>query len=36
MELNVRGKNLEITDALQSYVEKHTGKKSMYCFGFPI
>lgn len=30
MELNVRGKNLEITDALQSYVEKHTGKIQRY------
>ena len=26
MELTVRGKNLEMTDALHSYVEKHTGK----------
>lgn len=30
MELIVRGKNLEITDALKSYVEKHTGKVQRY------
>lgn len=30
MELTVRGKNLEITDALHSYVEKHTGKIQRY------
>jgi len=35
MELTVRGKNLEITDALHSYVEKHTGKVQRY-FDKPI
>ncbi len=35
MELTVRGKNLEITDALHSYVEKHTGKIQRY-FDKPI
>ncbi len=30
MELNIRGKNLEITDALHQYVEKHTGKIQRY------
>lgn len=35
MELSVRGKNLEITDALHSYVEKHTGKIQRY-FDKPI
>lgn len=30
MDLSVRGKNLEITPALQSYVEKHTGKVQRY------
>lgn len=35
MELTVRGKNLEITDALHTYVEKHTGKIQRY-FDKPI
>ena len=35
MELTVRGKNLEMTDALHSYVEKHTGKIQRY-FDKPI
>lgn len=35
MELTVRGKNLEITEALRSYVEKHTGKIQRY-FDKPI
>lgn len=35
MELTVRGKNLEITDALRAYVEKHTGKVQRY-FDKPI
>lgn len=35
MELTVRGKNLEITDALHTYVEKHTGKLQRY-FDKPI
>lgn len=35
MELNIRGKNLEMTDALHSYVEKHTGKVQRY-FDKPI
>lgn len=35
MELTVRGKNLEVTDALHSYVEKHTGKIQRY-FDKPI
>ncbi len=35
MELTVRGKNLEITEALQTYVEKHTGKIQRY-FDKPI
>lgn len=35
MELTVRGKNLEITDALHNYVEKHTGKIQRY-FDRPI
>lgn len=30
MELTVRGKNLEITEALHAYVEKHTGKIQRY------
>lgn len=30
MELSIRGKNLEVTDALHSYVEKHTGKIQRY------
>ena len=30
MELTVRGKNLEITEALRTYVEKHTGKIQRY------
>ncbi|HAT56265.1 MAG TPA: ribosome-associated translation inhibitor RaiA [Veillonellaceae bacterium] len=30
MELTVRGKNLEITEALRSYVEKHTVKVQRY------
>lgn len=35
MELTVRGKNLEMTDALHTYVEKHTGKIQRY-FDKPI
>ena len=35
MELTVRGKNLEMTDALHSYVEKHPGKIQRY-FDKPI
>ena len=35
MELTVRGKNLEITEALRTYVEKHTGKIQRY-FDKPI
>ncbi len=35
MELTVRGKNLDITDALHTYVEKHTGKIQRY-FDKPI
>lgn len=35
MELTVRGKNLEITDALHTYAEKHTGKIQRY-FDKPI
>ncbi len=35
MELTIRGKNLEMTDALHSYVEKHTGKIQRY-FDKPI
>lgn len=35
MELTVRGKNLEITEALHTYVEKHTGKIQRY-FEKPI
>lgn len=35
MELTVRGKNLEMTDALHNYVEKHTGKIQRY-FDKPI
>lgn len=35
MELNIRGKNLEMTDALRSYVEKHTGKIQRY-FDKPV
>lgn len=35
MELTIRGKNLEVTDALHSYVEKHTGKIQRY-FDKPI
>lgn len=35
MELNIRGKNLEMTDALRSYVEKHTSKIQRY-FDRPI
>lgn len=35
MELTVRGKNLEVTDALHTYVEKHTGKIQRY-FDKPI
>ena len=35
MELTVRGKNLEITDALRAYVEKHTGKVQRY-FDKPV
>ena len=35
MELTVRGKNLEITDALRPYVEKHTGKVQRY-FDKPV
>ncbi len=30
MELTVRGKNLEVTEALHAYVEKHTGKIQRY------
>lgn len=30
MELTVRGKNLDITEALHAYVEKHTGKIQRY------
>lgn len=35
MELSIRGKNLEITEALRQYVEKHTGKIQRY-FDKPI
>lgn len=35
MELNIRGKNLEMTDALHDYVEKHTGKIQRY-FDKPV
>lgn len=35
MELKIRGKNLEVTKALHSYVEKHTGKIQRY-FDKPI
>ena len=35
MELTVRGKDLEMTDALHTYVEKHTGKIQRY-FDKPI
>lgn len=35
MELTIRGKNLEVTDALHNYVEKHTGKIQRY-FDKPI
>ena len=35
MELTVRGKNLEITEALRTYVEKHNGKIQRY-FDKPI
>ena len=30
MEVTVRGKNLEVTPALRSYVEKHTDKVQRY------
>ena len=35
MELTVRGKNLEITDALRAHAEKHTGKVQRY-FDKPV
>lgn len=35
MDVTIRGKNLEMTDALHQYVEKHTGKIQRY-FDKPI
>ena len=35
MEIIVRGKNLEVTPALRSYVEKHTDKIQRY-FDKPV
>ncbi len=35
MELTIRGKNIEMTEALNNYVEKHTGKIQRY-FDKPI
>jgi putative sigma-54 modulation protein len=35
MDLTIRGKNLEVTEALHNYVEKHTGKIQRY-FDKPI